>query len=256
VTESAVAFVMSDFTNEVSRRLERLASLAADGGLDAAIGLMTRAIETGAVLHAFGTGHSEAFAMEVAGRAGGLIPTNKIALRDVVLRGSLPVHALAGSSLERNPDIVAELWQISPIQPGDVFLIASNSGVNGSVVGMALMAKENGHDVIAVTSLEHTARVQPKHPSGLRLSEIADVVIDNLAPYGDATLALAGGIAVGSVSSITSAFIAQLLTIGVAERLAGDGKVPPLYLSANIPGGDEHNRALEKKYEGRIQRAT
>jgi uncharacterized phosphosugar-binding protein len=53
---------------------------------------------------------------------------------------------------------------------------------------MALLAKEKGHDVIAVTSLEHTAQVQPKHPSGLRLSEIADVVIDNLAPYGDATL--------------------------------------------------------------------
>jgi uncharacterized phosphosugar-binding protein len=256
VTGSAVALVMSDFTNEVSRRLERLASLAADGGLDAAIGLMTRAIETGAVLQAFGTGHSEAFAMEIAGRAGGLIPTNKIALRDVVLRGSLPVDALAGSSLERNPDIVAELWQISPIQPGDVFLIASNSGVNGSVVGMALMAKENDHDVIAVTSLEHTARVRPKHPSGLRLSEIANVVIDNLAPYGDATLALPGGVAVGSVSSITSAFIAQLLTIGVAERMSGDGKVPPIYLSANIPGGDEHNRALEKKYQDRIQRVT
>ena len=256
MTESAVTFVMSDFTNEVSRRLERLASLAADGGLDAAIGLMTRAIETGAVLQAFGTGHSEAFAMEIAGRAGGLIPTNKIALRDVVLRGSLPVDALVGPSLERNPDIVAELWKISPIQPGDVFLIASNSGVNGSVVGMALMAKENDHDVIAVTSLEHTARVPPKHPSGLRLSEIANVVIDNLAPYGDATLALPGGVAVGSVSSITSAFIAQLLTIGVAERMNGDGKVAPLYLSANIPGGDEHNRALEKKYQDRIQRVT
>ena len=256
MTESAFALVMSDFTNEVSRRLERLASLAAEGGLDAAIGLMTRAIETGAVLQAFGTGHSEAFAMEIAGRAGGLIPTNKIALRDVVLRGSLPVGALAGSSLERNPDIVAELWQISPIQPGDVFLIASNSGVNGSVVGMALMAKENDHDVIAVTSLEHTAQVRPKHPSGLRLSEIANVVIDNLAPYGDATLALPGGVAVGSVSSITSAFIAQLLTIGVAERMNGHGKVPPLYLSANIPGGDEHNRALEKKYQDRIQRVT
>ena len=256
MTESAVTLIMSDFTNEVSRRLERLASLAADGGLDSAIGLMTRAIESGAVLQAFGTGHSEAFAMEIAGRAGGLIPTNKIALRDVVLRGSVPVDALVGSSLERNPDIVAELWQISPIQPGDVFLIASNSGVNGSVVGMALMAKENDHDVIAVTSLEHTARVRPKHPSGRRLSEIADVVIDNLAPYGDATLALPGGVAVGSVSSITSAFIAQLLTIGVAERMNGDGKVAPLYLSANIPGGDEHNRALEKKYQDRIQRVT
>ena len=255
MTRSAVA-TAADFGNEVSRRLDHLVALASDGGLDAAIGLMTRAIEAGAVIQAFGTGHSEAFAMEIAGRAGGLIPTNKLALRDLVLQGRLPVDTLSGSSLERNPDIIAELWEISPIHPGDVFVIASNSGVNGSVVGLALLAKEKGHDVIAVTSLQHTAQVGPKHPSGLRLSEVADVVIDNLAPYGDATLALPGGVAVGSVSSITSAFLAQLLTIGVAERMNGNGRVPPLYLSANIPGGDEHNHALEKKYEGRIRRIT
>ena len=256
MTKSVMAPVVSDFAHEVSRRLDYLSTLAADGGLDRAIGLLTRAIQTGAVIQAFGTGHSEAFAMEIAGRAGGLIPTNKIALRDVVLRGSLTADALTGSSLERNPDIVVELWEISPIHAGDVFVIASNSGVNGSVVGMALLAKERGHDVIAVTSLEHTAQVRPKHPSGLRLSEIADVVIDNLAPYGDATLDLPGGVAVGSVSSITSAFIAQLLTIGVAERMNGNGQVPPLYRSANIPGGDEHNHALEEKYADRIRRGT
>lgn len=256
MTKSSVAPVVTDFANEVSQRLERLVALAGDGGLEAAIGLMTKAIEAGAVIQAFGTGHSEAFAMEIAGRAGGLIPTNKIALRDLVLHGSMPADALGGSSLERNPEVVAELWEISPIHPGDAFVIASNSGVNGSVVGMALLAKEKGHDVIAVTSLEHTAQVQPKHPSGLRLSEVADVVIDNLAPYGDATLDMPGGVSVGSVSSITSAFIAQLLTIGVAERMNGDGRVPPLYVSANVPGGDEHNRALERKYEGRIRRGT
>jgi uncharacterized phosphosugar-binding protein len=254
VTKSAVAPLVRNFAREVSQRLQRLDNLAADGGLDAAISVLTRAIEAGAVIQAFGTGHSEAFAMEIAGRAGGLIPTNKIALRDLVLHGSVTVDALGGSSLERNPNVVAALWDISPIHPGDVFIIASNSGVNGSVVGMALLAKERGHDVIAVTSLQHTAEVRPKHPSGLRLSEVADVVIDNLGPYGDATLALPGGVAVGSVSSITSAYIAQLLTIGVAERMSGDGRLPPLYLSANIPGGDEHNHALEKKYEGRIQR--
>ena len=254
MTKSAVAPLVRNFAGEVNQRLQRLDNLAADGGLDAAINLLTRAIEAGAVIQAFGTGHSEAFAMEIAGRAGGLIPTNKIALRDLVLHGSLPVDVLGGSILERNPNVVAELWDISPIHAGDVFVIASNSGVNGSVVGMALLAKERGHDVIAVTSLQHTAQVRPKHPSGLRLSEVADVVIDNLAPYGDATLALPGGVAVGSVSSITSAFIAQLLTIGVAERMSGDGRLPPLYLSANIPGGDEHNHALEKKYEGRIRR--
>jgi uncharacterized phosphosugar-binding protein len=256
VTQSAVAHAVSDFAKEVNQRLDSLATLAADGGLDAPIGLMTTAIEAGAVIQAFGTGHSEAFAMEIAGRAGGLIPTNKIALRDLVLHGSLKADVLGGSSLERNPEIVAELWEISPIHPGDVFVIASNSGVNGSVVGIALLAKHKGHNVIAVTSLQHTAQVKPKHPSGRRLSEIADVVIDNLAPYGDATLALPGGVAVGSISSITSAFIAQLLTIGVVQRMNGDGQVPPVYLSANMPGGDEHNHALEEKYQGRIRRGT
>ena len=108
--------------------------------------------------------------------------------------------------------------------------------------------------MIAVTSLEHTNAVTPKHPSGKRLAEVADVVIDTLAPYGDTTLTLGDGIGVGAVSSITAAFIAQVLTIMVAERLVQAGKTPPVYISANIPGGDEHNHALEDRYRGRIRR--
>jgi len=250
------AHTVSSYAEQVQTRIRQLASMAANGGLDDAIGLLTDAIQSGGVLQAFGTGHSEAFAMEVAGRAGGLIPTNKIALRDLILRGGLSLDDAGGSSLERDPTVVDQLWAVSPINPGDAFLIASNSGVNGSIVGLAIRAKEEGHPVIAVTSLQHTMQVQPKHPSGRRLRDVADVVIDNLAPYGDATLALTGGVPVGAVSSITSAFIAQLLTIGVAERIRAGGQVPPLYLSANIPGGDEHNHELEKKYEGRITRGT
>ncbi len=250
------AGLTADFATEVRTRLDRITALAADGGMDEAIRLLGEAIQAGAVIQAFGTGHSEAFAMEIAGRAGGLIPTTKIALRDLVLRGGYELDTLGGSSMERNPNVAEDLWAVSPINPGDVFIIASNSGVNGSIVGMALLAKEHGHPVIAVTSLEHTMAVQPKHPSGQRLRDVANVVIDNMAPYGDATLALSGGVPVGSVSSITSAFIAQLLTIGVAERIAATGFVPPLYLSANIPGGDEHNSGLEAKYEGRIRRGT
>ncbi|GAB2592610.1 SIS domain-containing protein [Microlunatus antarcticus] len=245
-----------DFSTQVSTRLDQITALAANGGLDAAVELMTTTIESGGVIHAFGTGHSEAFAMEIAGRAGGLIPTNKIALRDLVLRGTLGADQLGGSSLERNPDNVTELWELSGIQPGDLLMIASNSGVNGSIVGLALLAKEHGIPLVVVTSLEHTMAVPLKHPSGKRLSDVGDVVIDNLAPYGDATLELSGGVPVGAVSSITAAYIAQLLTIGVSERISADGRRPPLYLSANIPGGDEHNSALEQLYAGRIHRGT
>ena len=243
----------ADFLREATERLARLTADAEAGALDAAIDLMLACLDAGGVIHTFGTGHSEAFAMEIAGRAGGLIPTNRIALRDIVLHGDRDVDVLTGA-LEREPWVVDELMATVPVAEHDAFMIASNSGVNGSIVGVALWAKEHGHRVIAVTSLEHTARVQPKHPSGRRLSEVADVVIDNLAPYGDTTLELDGGIGAGAVSSITGAYIAQLLTLGAASRIVERGEVPPMYVSANIPGGDEHNSVLEDRYRGRIRR--
>lgn len=244
-----------DLLREAETRLERLAADAERGALDPAIDLLVTALRDGGVIQAFGTGHSEAFAMEIAGRAGGLIPTNRIALRDIVLHGERPADVLTGS-LEREPWVVDELMAVSPVAENDVFVIASNSGVNGSIVGVALWAKEHGHKVIAVTSLEHTARVEPKHPSGKRLSEIADVVIDNLAPYGDSTLNVTETISAGAISSITAAFIAQLLTLGVARALTDAGEVAPMYISANIPGGDEHNSALEARYLERLRRGA
>jgi len=244
-----------DLLRETTTRLERLAADADAGALDDAVAYMVEALDAGGVLQAFGTGHSQAFAMEIAGRAGGLIPTNGFSLTDLVLHGNRKTSELT-ATLEREPWLVDELMETVPVGEHDVFLIASNSGVNGSIVGTALWAKERGHRVIAVTSLEHTARVQPKHPSGKRLSEVADVVIDNLAPYGDTTLDINDDVRVGAVSSMTGAFIAQSLTLGVARTIAARGEVPPVYISANIPGGDEHNSALEALYRGRIRRGT
>lgn len=245
----------SDLLREANDRLTRLTADAEAGALDPAIELMVAALDAGGVIHAFGTGHSEAFAMEISGRAGGLIPTNKFALRDLVMHGDREVDVLT-SALEREPWLVDELMATVPVGEGDVFMIASNSGVNGSIVGAALWAKERGHSVIAVTSVEHTMRVEPKHPSGKRLADVADVVIDNLAPYGDTTLEVTGGIGAGAISSITAAFIAQLLTLGVARTIADRGETPPMYISANIPGGDEHNSVLEDRYRGRMRRGA
>ena len=82
--------------------------------------------------------------MEIAGRAGGLIPTNKIALRDLVLHGSLPVaRAVAGrasNATRHRCRVVGHLADPS----GDVFVIASNSGVNGSVVGHGAAGQREG----------------------------------------------------------------------------------------------------------------
>ncbi len=243
----------ADLAREINSRLTRLQELVAAGGLDEAIDLLTQCVRSNGVIQAFGTGHSEGFSMEIAGRAGGLIPTRRITLREVVLVGGRDVEELFKPELERDPTVVEELLAHTEIHPQDVFVIASNSGVNSSIVGMALALKERGHQVIAVTSLEHTQAVEPKHASGKRLSEIADVVIDNLAPFGDATLELADGIKVGAVSSLTAAFIGQALTVGVVSKMVEAGEVPPVFLSANIPGGDEHNRVLQDLYGSRIK---
>ncbi|WP_022882789.1 sugar isomerase domain-containing protein [Gryllotalpicola ginsengisoli] len=246
----------ADFSAQVARRLAAIDEFAASGGLDEAVDLIVTALENDGVLQAFGTGHSQAFAMEIAGRAGGLIPTHALRLGDLALYGGDDPAILEGGKLERDDSVVERLWSLYDIRPADLFLIASNSGVNGSIVGLALKAKAEGHPVIAVTSLEHTNAVTPKHPSGKRLSEVADVVLDNRAPFGDTTLDLGDGLGVGAVSSITAAYLAQLLTIGAAERIRAAGTVPPLYISANIPGGDEHNSALEEQYGERIKHSA
>ena len=245
---TAFATAVHDFATEVRSRLATLEERAAAGEYDAAIDLLTDGIRAGGVAYAFGTGHSEAFAMEIAGRAGGLIPSKKISLRDLSLIGGMPVADLKGGKLERDPGVADRLFELAQVGPKDVVLIASNSGVNGSIVGFALAAKRNGNPLIAVTSLDHTMQVEPKHPSGQRLKDVADVVIDNLAPYGDAAVSIGADVPAGAVSSITAAFIAQVLTLGVTERFVSAGDAAPLYLSANIPGGDEHNTELELRY--------
>ena len=226
----------------------------ASGPVQRAADLVVASLRAGGVVQAFGTGHSEALAMELAGRAGGLVPTNRISLRDVVIFGGEPPEVLGNGLLERDPSIAHRLYDLANVSESDIFVIASNSGVNGSIVELAQLVKQHGHRLIAITSFTQTAGVDSRHPSGTKLVDHADVALDNGAPYGDAVLPLPGGGTVCAVSSITGALVAQLIGAEVVRRLTEAGETPPVYLSANVPGGDEHNSSLEARYAGRIRR--
>lgn len=245
---SAPEFVESalGIAREVARTQMSQAKQAAD--------LVVGSLAAGGVLNAFGTGHSEALAMELAGRAGGLVPTNRLTLRDPVLRGGEPPSLLEDPLLERNPATAHRVYELAPVQPPDIFVIASNSGANGCIVEFAKLVKDKGHPLIAVTSMSHTSGVPSRHASGRKLFEFADVVLDNGAPYGDAILALPDGGAVCGISSITNALLAQMVIAEVVATLLERGMTPPVYLSANIPGGDAHNDELEARYADRLQR--
>jgi uncharacterized phosphosugar-binding protein len=228
----------------------------ADGPVQQAADLIVASLRAGGVIQAFGSGHSEALTMEIAGRAGGLVPSNRIALRDVVLVGGESPDVLSSKHLERDPSIARRLYDLANVSPADIFVIASNSGVNGSIVELAKIVKEHGHRLIVITSFTQTAGVDSRHPSGTKLVDHADVALDNGAPYGDAVLPLPGGGTVCAVSSITGALVAQLIGAEVVRRLTEAGETPPVYLSANVPGGDEHNSTLEARYAGRIRRTA
>jgi uncharacterized phosphosugar-binding protein len=118
---------------------------------------------------------------------------------------------------------------------------------------MALEAKRRGLFVIGLTSLAHSKAVPARHASGKRLFEVADLCLDNCGEEGDAAVAYAGWKGrVGPTSVVAGAFLMNRLLCSVVERYLSEGLPPPVYMSANLPGGDEHNRQLEERYRGRI----
>jgi uncharacterized phosphosugar-binding protein len=242
----------AEFAAAAEEAVRRVAREQA-GAVSAAAELVVEGLRAGGVVQAFGTGHSQALAMELSGRAGGLVPTNMIALRDLVLLGGEPPELLFTEYLEREPAVGRRLYDVAGVAPSDVFVMASNSGGNGSVVELAHVVKEHGHPLVVITSMAHSSRVTSRHPSGLRLYELADVVLDNGAPYGDAVLAT-GGITVCAISSITAALLAQMVVAEVVRTMLAAGETPPVYVSSNVPEGDAHNEALEARYAGRIRR--
>ncbi|MER5178143.1 SIS domain-containing protein [Streptomyces sp. NPDC002896] len=241
------------FARESLAVLDRITESARDEVVHAAE-LIAQCVRSDGVIQAFGTGHSQAIVLELAGRAGGLVPTNRLSIADLVLYGGDEPSVLDDPLLERESGVAARLYDLAAPSPQDLFVVISNSGVNNVIVEMALHAKEHGHSVLAITSLAHTRAVPAAHPSGKKLADLADVVLDNAAPRGDALLELPGGGSVCALSTLTGVMLVQMTVAETASLLLASGERPPVYVSANVPGGFESNLDLEKRYAGRIRR--
>jgi uncharacterized phosphosugar-binding protein len=215
--------------------------------------LVAASLLDGGVLQAFGTGHSRSVALELVGRAGGLVPANQLGIRDLVYYGDATVGDILDPLVERETGLAERILELARIEPADVFVVASNSGGNAAIVEMAQLATRRGHPLIAITSLAHTRAITPRHPSGQRLADLADVVIDNCAPYGDAAVELPGGDHVGPLSNLTGVLAANLLVAEVAGRYVAADAAPPLFGSLNAPGNDEHNADLLARYGSRVR---
>ena len=215
--------------------------------IDQAATAMTKTIQAGGMIYLFGTGHSHMLAEEGHYRAGGLAPACPI------LNTGLMLHedSVASSRFERMVGYGPTVLERYHLQAGDVLVVFSNSGVNAVPVEVAQAAKEIGLTVIAVVSRDYSAHA-PLSPLGKRLLEVADIVLDNGLPAGDALVDVADtGLRTGSGSTVIGAFLLNAILTEVVTRLAADGQTPPIYISANMPGASEHNAELFAHYRAR-----
>ena len=212
--------------------------------------LVAEVLRADRLVHVFGTGHSHMLAEEGLYRAGGLAPVNAI------LESGLMLHegAAVSTRLEKlsgYSSIVADKYGF---EEGDLLVVVSNSGVNAAPVEIALLAKEAGLGVLAISSVAYAKSVEPKPGVPARLYEIADLTLDNLGEPGDAIIEVDGtGLKVGPSSTVIGAALLNAVFVEATCALASEGVEPPVYRSANMPGAPEHNRRLVERFGGRIR---
>lgn len=200
-------------------------------------------------LYVFGTGHSHLVAEEVFYRAGGL--AHAVPMLDP--RVMLHENAIQATYTERELGFAEQMLSHYPVAAGDVLVVVSNSGRNAVPIEMALLGREKGMRVAAILNQTQSDVWPSRHPSGRKLADVAEVVIDNCGPDGDAWLKLEGmPDAVGSTSSMIGLLIIQLVLVRAAEASLARGVVPEMYISSNT-SGDDHNERLLHKYKSRIR---
>ena len=183
-------------------------------------------------LMTLGAGHSWCVAAEFCSRAGGLPSVVAMSLEDIAPRRDQWMQ-MADSLPERDPALAKPMMDHHHICAADAVLIVTNSARNGMLVEFAKLASEIGCLVVVITSLAHLASVPSRHPSGKKVVDYADIILDNHGVSGDASVEVAPTVWMGSTSTIAGTLMAQLLSCDIGQRLAGSGEFQSIR-SANL----------------------
>lgn len=216
--------------------------------------LMSAAIMNDELIHVIGTGgHSNIGTYELFMRAGGLVPVNGILDPGTLVS----MGALRSTRIERTPGYAAAVLDSFDVK-GGVLVIINAYGINALTIDTSLEGRKRGIPTIGVTSPEFGDRVAPdhpaRHPSGQNLYQTVDVFVNCHMPYGDAVIEFKGmPQKVAPVSTLVLSYTLNLMVIETVRLLLEKGFEPPVWTSANLPGGDQMNRKHIQKYKGRIR---
>jgi uncharacterized phosphosugar-binding protein len=210
------------------------------------------AILRGRLVHVFGTGHSRMAVEEIFPRYGSFPGFHPIVELSMTYHN--PVVGANGQRqamfLENVQGFGPVLWRNFATSPEDALLAISSSGCNAVTVDVAIEAKRLGLFVVALTSRAIAEVSASRHESGRKLHEVADVVLDQHAPPGDAAVWIEGlETPVAPLSSVTGCTVANLLKAEVARLLTEAGQPPKVLTSACHLGSEKAAALFEATYD-------
>ncbi|MGI5895074.1 MAG: SIS domain-containing protein [Candidatus Merdivicinus sp.] len=241
-------------TNNYFDEITRLLSVVKDAEKDS-IDLLAKkiyqAVSNQKCIYIFGCTHAGILAQEAFYRSSGLAIFNPI-LPPGLTCDVRPITMT--SEIERIPHYGTIIAQQNKIQKGDIVVIHSVSGRNPINIDFALEAHQLGAYIACITSLEYSKSVTSRHESGKRLFEICDLTIDNHCPTGDGVLYIDTlGQSIAPASTVIGCSIINALAAQVTEIFLENHQTPPVFLSANLDGGDQHNQSVLATYQNQIK---
>jgi uncharacterized phosphosugar-binding protein len=206
--------------------------------------LCADALEKGGTLHIFDSGHM--VSQELVHRAGGLAAINALTFQ-LVVGNNVRARADNAQPASLSYSYIEHVFETNQLRAGDVLFVGSVSGKTANVIELALQGRAHGLTVIVLTAMAYSSKLESEHPSGKRLYECADLVIDNCAPYGDGMLTVEGlEYPVCPGSGIGAAVSLWAVVAGIIEEMMNRGLTPTVYPSVNRPDGWQ---VLNKAYE-------
>jgi uncharacterized phosphosugar-binding protein len=228
----------------------RLADLARDASkIQTAADLCTKTIGAGGVVHVFGAGHSRMMCEEAYPRIGAVVGFHPV----VELAVTYFTPTVGGSGLrqalflERVPGYGRVIFEEIGARDGDAVLIFSSSGVEHIIMDFFDAAKSRRLPVIAVTSLEYSAVASKERGAARRLADVADIVIDNHVPVGDALVTHEGlRERTGASASILNLAVMDAITSGTASSLLKAGIQPRVFASPHLQGAEYSQQRMDE----------
>ena len=219
-----------------------------------AAALLADTTQKGGIIYGFGTGHSHLVTDDAFWRAA--TPANYCALLEQSATGSFEITK--SYEIENIYGIGKKIVDYHRITPKDCMIIISNSGNNIAPVDAALRAKEKGIPVIGITAVEYSGYLKTKHRDGVKLKDVAHVVLDNCSLIGDAAVEIEGfPMKVGSTSTIPNVYLQNAVLVEMVDILVKRGFRPDVYYNGHMAFMDEncanHNQELVDKYFYRIR---